>query len=611
MKRNGIYEDLSPLLRRARRIFLSAVVIFFFVGLYYWKVQIIDFKKFWRLAEANRTRELLLPAPRGLIRDRNGVILAENNASFKVSLIRENSLNLNESLQKISSLLGVEVGVLKKRMERYLSWPLFKPIVLKDNLSIEEVSKVEARKLELPELIIETEPRRYYPFHSTGAHVIGYLQEISQGELKAEKSGKRNMGDIIGKSGVEKEYESLLKGEDGKIIEIVDSLGRKRGEVERILPSPGRDIQLTLDFDLQQRAEELLSGQEGAVVILDAQSGEVLALASYPTFDPNKFITRFSPEEWMDLVQSPDFPLENRAFRGLYAPGSIFKLTMAIGSLDSRVITEETAFFCGGAANFYGNTFSCWFKPGHGELSLFDGLRFSCNIYFYNLGRRMGIERIARYAELLGFGKKTGIDLPGEKEGLVPTPEWKKTTRNAEWFAGETISVAIGQGPLLVTPLQVAAHTALIANRGIQITPYVFKESLELSGTNPRSKDPQRKKQKVPIPDYLFEKVIEGMWRSVNREGTGREAYLDGLDVCGKTGTTQLISSEKAEKLPKDRRAKKTHSWFSGFAPRDNPRVVVTVLVEYGGTGGATAAPLAKQLFEIYKRKYEGKKVPQ
>ncbi len=604
MVKNRIYEDLSFLLRRAQIVFYLVEILFVLLLFYYWKVQILDHRNYWRLSEANQKREVILPAPRGLIYDRGETILVENIGSFKTSIIRENCQNFDKSCRDTSRLLNLEEDVLKKRIEKYKSLPLFKPIVVKENLSIEEVSRIEGRRLELPELVIETEPKRSYHFGTFAAHVLGYLQELSQEDLKSGLYKENHLGDLLGKTGIEAEYESVLRGINGKVLEVVDSMGRKREEIERKNPLHGQNIWLTLDFDIQREAEKLLEGKEGAAVVLDAKTGEVLALACYPTFDPNKFINRFSPEEWLSLVNNPDFPLENRAVRGLYSPGSLFKLTMALAALDSNTISEKTAFYCNGTVQIYGHPFSCWFRAGHGSMDLSNGIKNSCNIYFYNLGRRIGIDQIVKYASLLGFGRKTGIDLPGEKDGLVPSPEWKKRTRNLSWYPGETISVSIGQGPLLVTPLQVALHTALIANRGVRGVPHLVKSDLG-SAQKSENGNSQDEIPTIQIKRTAFEKVIEGMWHSVNDGGTGRAARIDGFDICGKTGSTQLVSAETAEKLSKERKETKTHSWFTGFAPRDNPQVVVTFLVEFGGMGGQTAAPLARKIFDLYRKKYD------
>ena len=600
MERNRIYEDLSLILHRTRVVSAVVGAALLLLILFFWKIQVLDYKKYWALSEANRTRESVIGAPRGLITDRNEVILAENSAAFKASIIRENCRDYERTLAEVSRLLEIAPEDLRSRVAKFESLPLFWPITVKDNLDLKDVSHIESRRLELPELIVEIDPRRYYPFGNLAAHVIGYMQELSPQELKSDAYPDRNLGDMVGRTGVERQYESVLVGVDGRRLEIVDSQGRSRGETSREEPAPGKDIKLTLDFDLQQKATQLLEGREGAIIVLDPRTGEVLTLASFPTYDPNKFITRFSPQEWMELINREDHPLENRAIRGLYSPGSLFKLTMAVGGLDAGLISEQTSFFCGGSANFYGRSFNCWQRGGHGALTLTDAIRFSCNVYFYNVGRRMGIDRISEYAKRLGIGQWTGIDLPGEKEGLVPSPEWSRASRKSDWYPGETISVSIGQGPLVVTPLEIAAHTALIANRGRGIVPHLLETALSRPGPSSGAEGGRRAEAK--IKESAFETVIRGMWKSVNEEGTGRGAKVNEFDVCGKTGSTQLIGREQAERLGKSIR---THSWFTGFAPRDNPQVVVTVLVEFGGMGGATAAPLAKELFALFKEKYD------
>jgi penicillin-binding protein 2 len=372
-------------------------------------------------------------------------------------------------------------------------------------------------------------------------------------------------------------------------------------------------VTTTLDFNLQEEAEEMLEGREGAIIVMDVRTGEILALASYPNFDPNKFINRFTSEEWLNLVNSPEFPLLNRAIGGLYSPGSVFKLVMALGALDSGTITDEDTFICRGETKIYNHPFSCWREEGHGKMDFYDAIRHSCNIYFYNIGKEMGIEEISRYARMLGLGAKTGIDLPGEKVGLVPDPEWKIQAKNEPWQKGETISVSIGQSFMLVTPIQIAAHTAHIANRGICVTPHLFK-SLSENGRKSGREYNMPSRHRVNIDLSIFEQVIQGMWQAVNDQGTGWAAMVSGYDVCGKTGSTQVISKDKDEEAEEEKKIEegeeeeeevKTHSWFTGFAPRENPEIVVTVLVEYGGMGGATAAPLARRLFNLYRKKYD------
>jgi penicillin-binding protein 2 len=590
VKDRGIYEDVSPLVKRSRAVFLGVAAAFIVLAAGYWKIQILDYRKYWAMSEANRTREVIIPAPRAVLTDRSGqIVLAGNEASFRASIIRENTKDLEASFISIGELLDLDPGVIRERVEKYAAEPSYKPVVIKDGLLLEEVAKIEARKLDIPELEIEAEPRRAYPFGSLAAHVLGYMQELTAEELQGAFKGRR-LGDLVGRSGIESAYESRIAGADGKVVEVVDSLGRKRGEIDKIEPRQPQKVLLTLDYELQAKAESLLSGREGAVAVLDPKTGGILALASSPTFDPAKFVNRFTAEEWTALANDPDNPMLNRATQGLYSPGSMFKLVMAAAGLDTGTIVPQTTVYCSGSTEIYGRRFHCWFEAGHGTVDLYEAIRQSCNIYFYAIGRRMNIDVIARYAADLGLGRKTGIDLPGEKEGLVPTTEWKKRVLKQDWYPGETISIAIGQGQLQVTPVQVAAMTAMIANRGKRVRPHLVEEGgdFEAGRTN--------------VPPAVLEEIIEGMWRSANKEGTGRAARVDGFDVCSKTGTVQTISRETAERL---KIMPKTHSWFTGFAPRNDPQVVVTAIVEFGGTGGAVAAPAAGELFRLFKAKYD------
>jgi penicillin-binding protein 2 len=604
MNQGRIYEDLSFILRRAQKTVIIIGILFIFLFLFFWKVQVLDHQKYWQRSEANRIREVSLPPQRGLIKDRNGNILAKNVGSYTVSIIRENSRNLEETYPQIAELLNLDEEELRKRVDEYKSLPLFQPIVIKDELSIEEVSRIEARKFDMPELYIQAEPMREYPMLSSASHVLGYLQQISLAELKSEEYSHRRAGSLVGKTGIERQYEKELMGTEGKLTEIVDSLGRFQGEISRTPPINGKSVLLTLDMDLQLKAEEILEGREGAIVVMKPKTGEILAMASYPRFDPNKFISRFTPEEWTSLRDDPDSPLDNRAIRGLYAPGSVFKLTMGLAALQSRVITASTTHLCTGSVIIYNRPQSCWYQPGHGNVNLVSAIQHSCNIFFYQIGKQMDIDIIANYADMLGFGRLTGIDLPGEKEGLFPNRKWKEEARGEPWYPGETINISIGQGQIQVTPLQIAVFTAIIANRGGKVEPFLVSRSGDESDMNRTSADilPQ---ENVDIDPSYFEKVIRGAWLAVNEGGTAAGARVPGFDVCGKTGSTQLISRELAKILAQRNIETKTHSWFTGFAPQRDPQVVVTILIEYGGGGGETAAPLSRQLFELYREIYD------
>jgi penicillin-binding protein 2 len=597
MPEDRIYEDLSTVQRRARALFAIFAVLAFLVLAYYWKVQILDHKKYLEMAEANRTRVRVLAAPRGLIRDRDGAILADNTASFKVSLTRENVKNEAASYAAVSALLGLDEATLRERVAKYKDLPLFEPVVIADGLKAEDIAPIESRRLELPELSVEPEPQRIYKGGTRAAHILGYLQELTAEEIRTHPERQTLPGELVGKSGIERVYDDVLRGVDGKAYEVVDSLGRMVEEKARQHPEQGHDVKLTIDSALQAEAERSLEGREGVIVALDPRTGEVLALASSPTYDPNRFITRFTPKEWTDLITDASSPLENRAIRGLYAPGSIFKLVMGVAGLTFGFVTPETTVYCSGSTQIYGAVRHCWYEPGHGAMDLANAIKNSCNIYFYSLGRRMDIDQIAEVAGRLGLGGKTGIDLIGEKEGLVPNRDWKRTALKEAWFPGETISVSIGQGQLMVTPLQIAVMTARIARRGAAVRPHLVSNGspARAGGENAAADD--------FFKASTFENVIAGMWKSANEGGTGAGARVEGLDVCGKTGSTQTMSRESAERLALAGKVVKTHSWFSGFAPRDNARIVVTVLVEFGGGGGATAAPVAERMFALWKER--------
>lgn len=598
---DGIYEDLTLVRRRARAVFLAVAAVLALVLVYYWKVQILEHRKFAGMAQANQTRMRVQAAPRGLILDRNRVILADNRASFKVSLVRERIKDPAASFARLSGLLGLDEATLRARVDLHKDLPQFEPIVVADGLRPEDIYPIESRRREFREIEVEAEPQRWYPGGTLAAHVLGYLQEPTPEEIRSRPEARLRPGQMIGRNGLERIYDDVLRGADGALYETVDSLGRVQSIRARTNPSPGEPLVLTVDVRLQRIAEQALEGREGVVVALDPATGGILALASNPTYDPNKFITRFTPAEWSQLMTDPLSPLENRAIRGLYAPGSIFKLVMGMGGLANGFIDASTSVYCSGSTEVYGSVRHCWFEPGHGAMDLDGAIKNSCNIYFYRLGQRMGIDLIAAAAGRLGLGRRTGVDLLGEKEGLVPSTQWKRTALKAPWYPGETISVAIGQGQLQVTPMQIAALTALVARRGEAMAPPHLVDGGGARTTAPAAPEAAG----AAFGRAAYESVIAGMWRSANEGGTGQGARVEGFDVCGKTGSTQTMSRESAAALARAGREVKTHSWFSGFAPRVGPRIVVTVLVEFGGGGGATAAPVAGRIFEAFAREIE------
>jgi penicillin-binding protein 2 len=396
-------------------------------------------------------------------------------------------------------------------------------------------------------------------------------------------------------------YNQFLVGKDGERQVLVDSLGREVGILSETDSVIGGEVQLTIDLDLQSVAEKVLENKVGAIVAMDPRNGEILVMASSPSFDPNVFATRISGNDWNELVSNPDHPMQNRAIQNGYSPGSIFKLVMADAGLEEGLLDDNPSVVCRGSAVYYGRTFHCAEKKGHGSLHLEQAIAKSCNIFFYELGRRLGITKIAEHARELGLGERTGIDLPEERSGVMPSPEWKMQARHAKWYVGETISVSIGQGAVSVTPLQILRVVSAIATGGLITTPHVL-----LRAENDSDHGMQWPVRRIPIGEDHARRIREGMWESVNNWGTGHNAAVPGQDICGKTGTVQIISKENKDLLQE---GAEDHSWFAGFGNKDNPEIAVVVFIEHGGKGGIAAAPLAKEIFGAYFDKHKPKMV--
>lgn len=557
-------------------------------------MQIVQGTHYALQAEHNRIRNLEITAPRGPILDRNNRPLVENRPSYNVLLYREYMKDEASTWAFITEKLGIDRQVLDSLIKRSRRDPLYRPVIVKEDVGIEDISTVETHRRDHPEIQLGPQPRRRYQYQRLAAHVLGYVGEISDEELGGGMFPEAKASALVGKSGVERTYNRCLVGTDGTRQMLVDSMGRELGMVSEIEAVIGGELHLTLDLNLQMVAESLLSDKVGAIIAMDPSNGEILAMASAPNFDPNNFSSHLSEEEWNSLVNDPDRPLQNRAIQNSYSPGSIFKVIMALAGLQEGEIDGSTRVYCSGAAVFYNRVFHCWSK-GHGFMNVQSAITNSCNIFFYELGKRMGIEKIARQAAALGLGERSGIDLPGERPGVMPSPEWKERTRGDKWYAGETISVSIGQGAVSTTPLQLLRAVSAIATGGKLVTPHILLTADRMDGPPPD----------WPIRDLAFSPettslIQAGMWGSVNGGGTGGRARVPGLDICGKTGTVQVIGSERAKTLKGDVDAFEDHSWFVGFANRDNPEIAVVVFIEHGGKGGVAAAPLAKEIFQAH-----------
>lgn len=589
-------ESNRQLIQQRLNLFrIPVLLIFLVLGARLWQLQIIQGSEYALKAERNRIRKITLVAPRGTILDRHKVPLVENRPSFDVLLYREDMKDREATCQFLAERLGVPREQLDKAFARNKNTGLYHPFVVKEDVGMEDISVIEAHRRDHPEIKLGPEPRRLYHYGRLAAHLLGYLGEITEQELAGNKFPGATSGTLVGRSGIENFYNQILVGRDGVRQVLVDSMGREVGLFRETDSVIGNEIQLTLDLELQAIAERKLENKVGAVVALDPRNGEILVMASSPSFDPNSFSTRISETEWNALMGNPDRPMQNRAIHNSYSPGSIFKILMADAGLQEGLLEDDPAILCRGSAVYYGRTFHCHQHQGHGALRLEQAIAKSCNIFFYELGRRLGISRIARHAAALGLGARTGVDLPEERSGIMPSPEWKMKARKSKWYVGETISVSIGQGAVSTTPLQMARAIGAIATGGILATPHVLMHAEGGAG-----KENAWPVQRLPMSDAHTRRIRQGMWESVNNWGTGHNAVIPGLDICGKTGTVQVVGKETRKIL---REGTEDHSWFAGFGSRDNPEIVVVVFVEHGGKGGVTSAPIAREIFRAYYEK--------
>ena len=587
-----------------RLIFLQwgVVAVFLFLITGFWRLQILDPEYYSRLAERNHIKEISIPAARGRILDRDGRVLVDNYPAFSIVAKWGDEKELDEHLAAIANGLGMEPGDLSGRIESARRRAPLRPIPLREKASWQDVAFVETHRSEYPGLDLMTVQRRAYPHDGFAAHLLGYVGEVSENDLDLPELALLEPGDLVGKAGIERQYNDVLKGEDGSRRIVVNTFGAEVASLDESPPVSGQDLRLTLDFDLQTIAEQGFQEDKGALVALDPRTGEVLALVSRPTFDPNLFTSGISGEDWSRLVNDLNLPLINRSIQAQLAPGSVYKILLATAALQAGTATEETSYYCPGGANFYGRYFRCWKTRGHGRVNLHQAIVHSCDVFFYNLGRNLGVDLIADYSTQFGLGHRTGIDLPHEQTGTVPSPEWKRRVFGEKWFPGETISLAIGQGALTVTPLQIAYSFGGIASGGHFIRPHlVSTDDLVAQGRQL----PGEGEIHVALAEETVEAVTDALYGVVNEGGTGGPARIVGLDVGGKTGTAQVASLQAARSAKEAGAPLKDNAWFVGLAPRRNPEIVVVVLYQ-SGEHGYLAAPLAREVIKAYFDKKKG-----
>ena len=595
-------KDGAPELRvRTRFVYLVLIIAFLGIMSRLAVLQIAQGERYTFLSENNRVRIKRVPGTRGMIMDRQGELMVDSRPSFDLLFVPEDAGDPQSTLRQLAKYLGRPEHELIAVFEENKSRAAFDEIILGRDVDWATVVAVETHQLDLPGVNLRVRPRRNYADGPIAAHVLGYLGEIGPKQLKILKEQGYGSGDEIGQYGLEKRWEVFLKGQNGGQQVEVDALGRRVRVLHEVVDVPGYTVHLTLDRQLQQTAYEALKGREGTIVALDIHTGAILTMVSTPAFDPNLFARGIKPEEWRTLTKDRLRPLNNRAIQGQYPPGSTFKIIMAIAGLEEGVIVPDERISDPGFFPFGNRSFRDWKKGGHGSVDLHKAIVESCDVYFYQLGQRLGIDKIAKYSRAFGLGEKTGAFLDDEKDGLVPDTAWKRKRYRQPWYPGETPSVAIGQGYLTTTPLQLANMMAAVANGGTLYRPRIVNKVESVDGTMVREYGPERIRT-INLKPTTLQRVQTALADVVRgRGGTGGAARSNMISVAGKTGTAQVVEMKaaylKSEQLSYFNR---DHAWFVAYAPVENPQVAIVVLVEHGGHGGEAAAPMAKKVFEKY-----------
>jgi len=578
----------------SRLIWVQWVVAisFLILTLRLWQLQVIQGSDYLARSIKNRTRVQRIQAPRGFILDAKGRFLAKNTPSLNVCLIPQYFGGDLAAQGRLAKILALNPSLLMKRIGGLKSLRLFEPIKIKEGIGRDEFGLIVQDKAELPGVTIDAIPKRVYPETTLAAHLLGYVGEADKDDLRRGQSAAGNYqpGDCLGKSGVEQAMDGFLRGVDGYTESEVDASGQRTRVLTEKGAVPGGSVLLTVDLDLQRLGEECLGDHRGALVALDPRDGRVLAMVSHPSFDPALFSRGITKRDWRGLLADPSCPLINRAIQGQLPPGSVYKVISVIAGLEEGAVDADSTFYCPGYFQLGKRVFGCWKKGGHGRVNLKQAIVSSCDVYFYQLGLKLGVEKMEKYARLFGLGTKTGIELQGEKAGLIPSYRWKKERFGSGWSAGEVACLAIGQGYNLVTPLQVANLYAAIANGGTLYRPQYI---LGWSGDDGRfcSQFSPRPTRKISLSPDTLKFVREALWGVVNSPGgTGWRGRVPGMDVAGKTGTAQVVERGRGGS-----RRFSDHAWFVAFAPKDEPEIVVAVVIEHGGHGGAAAAPVVQK----------------
>ena len=570
------------------------------VRLFY--LQVFEGKELRRLSEINSIRLQDIDAPRGMIYDSNGMTIVDNRPSFDAYIILRDAKPLDETLEKVARLLNESPEELEATIRNSKKLGGYTPVLLREDIGRDTMAAIEVHKYELPGVLVHVSPRRHYIFEAHAAHLLGYMGEISQEELQGTPFEDCKGGDFIGKFGIEKAYEAYLRGKRGGRQVEVNATGQVVRVLKTVLAEPGQNIFLTIDDKLQKKTEALLQDRAGAAVAIEPDTGRILAMASSPSFDPNLFVSGMTRDQWNELVSNPFRPLENKATQAEYPPASTYKIVTAIAGLEEKVIDANTTFYCPGFYKYGNRIYRCWKRGGHGEVNVVRALAESCDVFFYQVGEAVGVDRLAQYAQAFGLGAPTGIPLDREAKGLIPTSGWKLKRFGVPWQGGETLSIAIGQGFDLVTPLQMASLAATVGNGGIRYKPYLIEKIQSVDGLVTLHNSPEEG-GKINMRPETLSLVREALRYVVNDpKGTAWQAHIKGLPFSGKTGTAQVVSMPKAtdpssedkEELPKD------HAWFIAYAPSEDPKIAISVIIEHGEHGSSAAAPVASEMIRTY-----------
>ena len=581
--------------------FLGIAFLLIFVRL--WSLQVIKGAEYRRMSENNRIRLLEAPADRGMLLDRKGRVLAHNRPSSQALLVPEDLAGNSEVMDRVTEMLKLGADEIQQKLKSAKGRTPFKPLRIKTDIDWQELSLLESNRVYLPGLLVDVRSTRAYNYGDLASHLIGYIGEIDENELKQPKTPPYRMGSAIGKYGIEYQWEDVLRGTDGGRQIEVDAMGREIKPLRKVEPLPGNNLFLTIDLNVQRAAEAAFKDKNGVCIAMDPNTGRILAMVSKPSFDPALFAGNVSPEDWKSLMENPFHPLQNKGIQGQYPPGSVFKIITAIAGLESKIITPKTQITCTGVYPYGNRDFRCYKETGHGTIDLYQAIVQSCDVYFYQIGLKIGVDRIARYAGEFGLGRKTGIPLPHERSGIVPSSSWKQKRLGAPWYSGETLSMAVGQGYITTTPIQLVTMMSAVANGGNLYLPQVVEKVTDIRGTL-LTEYPVTETGRVTISEETLLFIREALRGAVNEpRGTGGAAIIKGVDVSGKTGTAQVVRmAQDFKRGDMDRMPLKLrdHAWFVAFAPFENPQIAVAVLVEHGGFGGAVAAPIAKKVIETY-----------